>query len=178
MTVQPPLILTLQLDPAAFAFFNDLRQQHFPAAINYLDAHVTLFHHLPAVPAVTDLLVTVTARQPVISLEVTEVMKLGRGVAYRLQSRDLVQLQTYLKQQWQPWLTPQDRQGFRPHITVQNKVTPETANALFEKLTAAFQPFTATGIGLSLWEYRGGPWHKVQDYPFVAEANELEIGGR
>lgn len=165
MTNQSPLILTLQLDPVAFAFFNNLRKQHFPASINYLDAHVTLFHHLPPVAAITDLLTTVTARQPVISLAVTEVMKLGRGVAYRLQSRDLQQLQTYLKQQWQPWLTPQDRQGFRPHVTVQNKVDAATADALFAELTTSFQPFAAEGIGLSLWEYRGGPWHHLQDYP-------------
>ena len=176
MTDQPPLILTLQIDPVAFAFFNDLRRKHFPVAINYLDAHLTLFHHLPPVAAVTDLLTTTAARQSVMPLEVAAVMKLGRGVAYKLQSKDLRQLQAYLQQQWQPWLTPQDRQGFRPHITVQNKVDTTTANALFAELTTSFQPFTAAGTGLSLWEYRGGPWHKVQDYPFVAEAETQETG--
>ncbi|WP_460504174.1 2'-5' RNA ligase family protein, partial [Hymenobacter agri] len=42
-----PLILTLALDAASQAYFNDLRTQHFPPKINYLAAHLTLFHHLP-----------------------------------------------------------------------------------------------------------------------------------
>ena len=42
-----PLILTLTLDEATQAYFNDLRRQHFPPNINYLAAHLTLFHHLP-----------------------------------------------------------------------------------------------------------------------------------
>ncbi|WP_218033524.1 2'-5' RNA ligase family protein [Adhaeribacter aerolatus] len=158
--------MTLQLDEPAFAYFNALRQAHFPANINYLDAHLTLFHHLPNTPAVSGLLEEVAVRQSIISLEVSAVIKLGRGVAYKMQSPALTALQEYLKQQWQPWLTPQNRQGFRPHITIQNKVEVETANQLYEELAAAFSPFTAKGVGLSLWEYRGGPWHKVRDYNF------------
>ncbi|WP_204248378.1 hypothetical protein [Hymenobacter sp. PAMC 26628] len=42
-----PLILTLALDTDSQAYFDELRRQHFPAKINYLAAHVTLFHHLP-----------------------------------------------------------------------------------------------------------------------------------
>ena len=166
MAEYSPLILTLQIDEQAFAYFNFLRQKHFPAKINYLDAHLTLFHHLPPEPAVTELLKNIAARQKIIPLEVASVIKLGRGVAYKIQSPALMALQEYLKQQWQAWLTPQDRQGFRPHITVQNKVEAQTAGALFKELAASFHPFNAAGVGLSLWEYRGGPWHKMQDYSF------------
>ena len=42
-----PLILTLALDADSQAHFDALRKQHFPPAINYLAAHLTLFHHLP-----------------------------------------------------------------------------------------------------------------------------------
>jgi hypothetical protein len=76
----------------------------------------------------------------------------------------------YLQQEWQQWLTPQDQQGLRPHITVQNKVEPETARILFEELAAAFVPFKAEGTGLSLWEYHRGPWQKIQDYNFRVAA--------
>lgn len=166
MLHSPPLILALGLDPESFAYFNGLRQAHFPPAINYLDAHLTLFHHLPDVPAVTDLLRTVAGAQPPVPLEVTGPMKLGRGVAFRIKSEPLTELQAYLKWQWREHLTPQDQQGFRAHVTVQNKVDPAAANALYEALSASFRPFTATGTGLSLWEYHGGPWRKREDFAF------------
>jgi 2'-5' RNA ligase len=168
MTPPPPLILALRLDEASFAYFDGLRQAHFPPALNYLDAHLTLFHHLPARPAVTDLLRAVAGAQPTIPLEVTGLMKLGRGVAFRIKSEPLTELQAYLRRQWREHLTPQDQQGFRPHVTVQNKVAPATANTLYEVLSADFRPFLATGTGLSLWEYHGGPWHKREDFAFVA----------
>ncbi|MDQ4140692.1 MAG: 2'-5' RNA ligase family protein, partial [Bacteroidota bacterium] len=152
-----PLILTLQIDEVAFTFFNNLRKQHFPPQMNYLDAHVTLFHHLPAGTAVIQLLETVSARQTIFTVNVSEVIKLGRGVAFKLQSEELKQLHAYLQKEWLEWLKPQDRQGFRPHITVQNKVTVETAQTLFNQLTNAFKPFQLQAIGLSLWEYQGGP---------------------
>lgn len=167
MTNGLPLILTLRLDEESFALFNGLRQRHFPSAINYIDAHLTLFHHLPPVPEVTALLREVAARHPVIPLEVPGLMKLGRGVAFRITGPALIELRAYLKGQWAAWLTPQDAQGFRAHVTVQNKVDPSTANALYEELAAGFTPFTAQGTGLSLWEYRGGPWEKVEDFGFT-----------
>lgn len=167
MIHQIPLILTLQINESAFAYFNALRTKHFPPQINYLEAHVTLFHHLPAITAVTEWLATAVAQQPIITMEVSGVLKLGRGVAFKLQSAELMHLQAYLKKQWLEWLTPQDYQGFRPHITIQNKVNVETAHALFTELTASFKPFYVQGIGLSLWEYQGGPWHKLKDFPFL-----------
>ena len=63
-------------------------------------------------------------------------------------------------------LTAQDRQKFQPHVTVQNKVQPAEARALFERLRADFSPWPAEGTGLDLWEYRGGPWGFVEGYPF------------
>jgi len=47
-TLSPaPLILTLTLDEASQAFFDEQRRQYFPPKINYLSAHLTLFHALP-----------------------------------------------------------------------------------------------------------------------------------
>ena len=166
--VEPaPLIVTLQIDLAAFNFFNDLRQKHFPPAVNYLDAHLTLFHHLPAVPEVSTLLKTEASKQNQMPLEVVGVMKLGRGVAYKIKSETLIAMHYYLQKNWQDWLTPQDQQKLNPHITVQNKVTVDTATALYKELAASFKPFTIVGTGLSLWAYKGGPWHKIEDYSFI-----------
>jgi len=168
-----PLILTLQLDAGAFSFFNDLRKKHFPPAINYLDAHLTLFHHLPPTPAIKQLLESVAANQRIINLEVSGVMKLGRGVAYKIKSDELIRLQNNLEKHWLEWLTPQDKQKFNPHITVQNKVDVATANGFHQELSSSFHTFTAEGIGLSLWEYKGGPWLKIKDYAFLAASAEL-----
>jgi hypothetical protein len=71
-----------------------------------------------------------------------------------------------LQTTWQPALTPQDQQKLRPHVTVQNKVDPQAARALYEQLKADFVPFEATGTGLQLWAYRGGPWEAIQTFDF------------
>ena len=166
MTEPTPLILTLQLDTQAFTFFNALRKKHFPPHLNYLDAHLTLFHHLPPDPAIGQLLETITTRKKPIVLDVVSIMKLGRGVAYKIKSPELSSLHADLQTKWQGWLTNQDRQKLNPHVTVKNKVDSEKALLLYQDLTSSFQPFTVTGIGLSLWEYQGGPWQKIKDYQF------------
>jgi 2'-5' RNA ligase len=166
-----PLILTLALDAASQAHFNELRQQHFPPERNYLQAHVTLFHHLPSEeqPAIAAELQRLVLGQSALPLRVTGLRFLGRGVAYDLENPQLQQLHRHLQTTWAAWLTPQDQQRLKPHITVQNKVDPAAARALHQELTAQFVPFAATGTGLHLWAYRNGPWEELQEFPFAQE---------
>ena len=49
-------------------------------------------------------------------------MNLGRGVAIRIESPDLAAIRERLADAFAPLLTPQDAAGWRPHVTVQNKV--------------------------------------------------------
>jgi len=164
-----PLILTLTLDEASQAFFDDLRRQHFPAKINYLSAHLTLFHALPGAERATieaDLGAVAAAQLGPLPLQATGVKFMGRGVMYTLDNPALPALHKHLQRQWQPWLSPQDQQGLRPHITVQNKVDPAVARQLHEELAASFQPFEALGTGLALWAYKGGPWELLRQFPF------------
>lgn len=163
-----PLILTLALDDAAFQFFNDLRQQHFPPERNYLQAHLTLFHHLPGehLTSICAELARRSQHQPPLSLQVTGLQFLGRGVAYVIHSPAVEALHRELQAEWQPHLTPQDQQRRRPHVTVQNKVAPEVARALHQQLAATFEPFEATGTGLQLWAYKGGPWELLRTFAF------------
>ncbi len=100
-------------------------------------------------------------------MAVTGVRFLGRGVAYDLASAELDRLRSSLAAAWQPWLTPQDRQKHRSHVTVQNKVAPEVARALHERLSAAFVPGSVTARGLGLWRYLGGPWEPVAELSFA-----------
>jgi 2'-5' RNA ligase len=87
-------------------------------------------------------------------------------VAYELSSPELLSLRKELAVWWGSWLGAQDRQGFRPHVTVQNKVSPEEARTLNEQLRASFSPFEVGGEGLSLWRYLGGPWEPTGRYSF------------
>ncbi|WP_369136888.1 2'-5' RNA ligase family protein [Modestobacter versicolor] len=162
-----PLVLTLLLDEDAQQRFDRLRAAHFPAERNHLRAHVTLFHALPGehLGEVTGELRAAAARSP-FDVAVTGVRSLGRGVALDLASPELTALRRALAAAFDPWLTRQDRQWSRPHVTVQNKVEPDVARALHADLSAAFVPETVTGRGLGLWHYRGGPWDLEAEFPF------------
>lgn len=162
-----PLILTLSLDDASFEFFNDLRQQHFPAERNFLTAHLTLFHHLPHTEHIIKTITEIAAQiNSPLALPVTGLMRLGGGVAYRLENAALIQLHKQLQQSFLPYLKPQDCQPLRPHITVQNKVTAAEAQKLYLQLQQDFTPFNASGRGFDLWAYRGGPWQWLHRFDF------------
>lgn len=153
-----PVIVTLQLDADSAAFFEGLRRKHFPLAINHVGAHLTLFHNLPASAFETILKIAGEAcgNASPFDMTVSGLMKLGRGVAYRIESERLHELRAALATQFKPWLIKQDRERFRPHITIQNKVSPEQASALYDHLSADLEPFTARAEGLQFWFYEGG----------------------
>ncbi|MCZ2810272.1 2'-5' RNA ligase family protein [Modestobacter sp. VKM Ac-2979] len=162
-----PLIVTLLLDDDAQQRFDRLRAAHFPPERNHLQAHVTLFHALPGehVREVRDGLRGTATRSP-FDVAISGVRFLGRGVALDLASSELTALRNDLADAFDPWLTRQDRQWSRPHVTVQNKVAPEVARALHAELTASFVPETVTARGLGLWRYLGGPWAAEAEFPF------------
>ena len=154
-----PLILTLKLDDAAFARFDALRKTHFPAALNYIPAHLTLFHHLPG-ERLEEIVAELTACAPraPMALRATGLRKLGRGTAVEIGGAELTGWRERLARSWAEVLTAQDRQGFRPHVTVQNKVDPANARALYDMLSDRFSPFNFEGVGVFVWRYLGGPW--------------------
>lgn len=164
----PPLIVTLKFDEASFEFFDELRQIHFPPERNFLSAHITLFHHLPGeeIKKIEVDLIEICANLPNFPLQFTDWRFLGRGVAINIEAAQLYSLHRILSKAWNDWLTPQDRQKFQPHITIQNKVAPAEAKDLFKNLSAAWQPRTGEAIGLRLWHYLGGEWQGERDFLF------------
>jgi 2'-5' RNA ligase len=161
-----PLIVTLQLHPMHQPFFNALRKAHYPAHANYLDAHLTLFHHLPSdEPLIAEILTARCRREP-ITLEVNGVHRFDNGTAYTLVSDTLQAFHQSLQEQWKAWLIWRDQQPLWPHITIQNKVTAFKAQQLHEKLEAAFHPFEVVATGISTWLYLNGPWEQVAYFPF------------
>ncbi|MFC0384279.1 2'-5' RNA ligase family protein [Muricoccus vinaceus] len=166
---EAPLILTLRFDDAAFARLDGLRRAHFPPERNQIPAHLTLFHALPgeALEEVVSGLRTACAATPPMELRFSGLRSLGRGVALEVEAPALVALRKALAYGWARRLTRQDAQGFRPHVTLQNKVTPEAAATLLAALSAGFEPWAGRAEGLLLWHYRGGPWEAAAEVPFT-----------
>lgn len=160
---EAPLILTLAVCQVDFLYFDQLRQRHFPPDRNFIPAHLTLFHKLPGaeLPTLAATAAQAAREQAPFSLDVVALWNLGRGVAFRIEAPALRALRDRLARRWQAWLGAQDRQGFHPHVTIQNKVSPETARTLYEGLSATFEPFKVRADGLILWRYLGGPWQEV-----------------
>ena len=172
MTGQP-VILTLQLDGVSYEFFEDARQKYFPSAINYIGAHLTLFHQLPGreFEVVLRCVADICKRTTPLTLTVSALRKLGRGVVYDIASPELLAMRSQLANDFGEWLIAQDKQKFRPHITVQNKVSPEQARALYDHLSSDFSPFEVKGEGIQLWFYEGGrgrrgTWRPAGAVPF------------
>jgi hypothetical protein len=169
-----PLILSAVLHAPAQERLDALRRAHFPPGRNHLDAHVTLFHHLPGAELdAVEAAVAAAAARPAPAVEISGVRSLGRGVAVVLTAPDLAALRAGLARRFDAWLTPQDR-GKRGdlHVTVQNKVEPAQARALLGRLRASFAPETTRAVALALWRYRGGPWEAVSRHPFAGERME------
>lgn len=169
MSDAAPLILSLGLDADSFGRLDALRREHFPPHLNHIPAHVTLFHDLPGEEegAVVAALAGACAAQGPSSVRVTGLMPLGRGVALRLDAPEVAGLRARLARGWDGWLGPQDRQPWRPHVTIQNKVTLAAARETLQRLSAGFSPWEARAEGLLLWRYRGGPWEAAGSFPFA-----------
>ena len=93
-------------------------------------------------------------------------MDLGGGVAFRVVSTDLDRIRDELAQDLFGLLGVQDRGGWRPHITIQNKVSPKLARALKQSLESSFRPRPLGISGLGLNRYIDGPWEQLGTYRF------------
>ena len=164
-----PLILSLTLASEDQARLDRLRDAHFPPNRNFLAAHVTMFHHLPGtdLDAIGTELAAISAKTPAVAVRVARLQSLGRGVALSLEAEPWLRLRAALARTWSDRLTSQDSQGYRPHVTIQNKVDPAVAKNLLTDLSKSFSPWEVTATGLSLWHYRGGPWEPAGIYRFA-----------
>ncbi|MGB3723636.1 MAG: 2'-5' RNA ligase family protein [Pacificimonas sp.] len=163
-----PIIMTAMLDKHAFQRLDALRQAHFPPERNYLRAHLTMFHHLPGTQAAE---IAMEAKDSArheapMSARAERLHFMGRGSSVIIECEPLKEFRARLAEMWRHHLIPQDSQGWRPHVTIQNKVNAKAAKALYQRLNADFAPWSATVEGISLWWYRGGPWEKLRDIRF------------
>ena len=161
------LIVTAEFGPSDLAWLDGLRRTHYPLDRNLVPAHLTMFHALP--PSAEGELrsrLSAIVRQPPPRARIEGVMDLGGGVAFRVVSPDLDRLREELSQDLRGLLGAQDAGGWRPHVTIQNKVAPKAARALKAELEREFRARPLAISGLGLHRYLDGPWDTLATWPF------------
>lgn len=161
------LIVTAELAPEDFAWLDGLRRRHYPVERNRVAAHLTIFHALP--PSAEGELrarLAKLAAEPAPRALVAGLMDLGGGVAFRIVSDELDALRETLAADLHGLLGAQDSRGWRPHVTIQNKVPPRAARELKEGLERSFQPRPLRIAGIGLHIYRQGEWETLAVYCF------------
>jgi hypothetical protein len=164
-----PIIVTALFGRADFAWLDGLRRQHYPPERNRVPAHLTLFHHLaPALAGeLRQRLDGLTRGVAAPMAWIVGVIDLGNGVALRVESADLAAIRDDLAEALAAMLTPPDRTGWRPHVTIQNKIAPAEAKALRAQLAAGFARRPLAIAGLATWHYRDGPWEPLSRHMFA-----------
>ena len=99
---------------------------------------------------------------------VAGLINLSGGVAYRMVSAELDSIRESIADHFHGSLSAQDAGGWRAHVTIQNKVTPRDAKALFDRLQHDFRPRALAIHGLALHRYLGGPWESLGRWAFRA----------
>ncbi len=163
------LIVTAEIGPSDFVWIDGLRRTHYPVERNRVPAHLTIFHALP--PSAEGELrrrISAVVRRPAPSATIAGVMDLGGSVAFRVVSPDLDRLRDELAQGLHGLLGSQDNAGWRPHITIQNKVAPKIARQLKDSLERRFRPRPLCISGLAIHRYLDGSWESVGAYAFRA----------
>jgi hypothetical protein len=161
------LIVTAELGAADFAWLDGERRSYFPPERNQLPAHLTMFHALPpSVESEVRVRLKQEAAAPPPRATVGGLMNLGGGVAYWIVSDDLESIRDSIADHFHGSLTAQDAGGWRPHVTIQNKVAPVEARNLLGRLERDFVPRPLAIHGLALHRYQDGPWETLGRWPF------------
>lgn len=161
------LIVTAEIGQPDQGWLEGLRRAHYPPERNQLPAHLTMFHALPpSAESETQSRLKELVKEPRPIATIDGLMDLGGGVAFRIVSPDLESIRRELSQDFRGLLSAQDSAGWRPHVTIQNKVAPKVARALKQALEMDFRPRSMLISGLGLHRYLGGPWERIGVYPF------------
>lgn len=161
------LIVTAELAPIDLAWLDRLRKAHYPAERNQLAAHLIMFHALPpSLEGEARHRLSVAAKGRAPRATIAGIMDLGGGVAFRVTSEELDAIRNDLSEAFHGMLTAQDGGGWRPHVTIQNKVSNRESRQLIAALEAGFRPRPLGISGLGLHRYLGGPWETLQVWSF------------
>jgi hypothetical protein len=162
-----PLIVTADFAPPDFAWLEGRRRAHYPPELNRVPVHLTMFQGLPpsALKEVRQQLAIHSAMPPPRTV-LAGLMNLSSGVAFRVVSDELEAIRNAIADHFHGLLSAPDAAGWRPHVTIQNKVSAKEAKALLDQLAVDFTPRQIGVSGLSVHRYRGGPWETVGTHKF------------
>lgn len=162
-----PLIVTADFTPTDYAWLEGLRRAHYPAEQNRVPVHLTMFQGLP--PSAVDEVkhqLSLHSASPPPRATIAGLMNLTGGVAFRVVSDELEAIREEIASHFHGLLCAPDVAGWRPHVTIQNKVPPREARALITELEAGFRPRLLGIAALTVHRYRGGPWETLASYKF------------
>ena len=162
-----PLIVTADFLAPDFAWLEGLRRAHYPAEQNRVPVHLTMFQGLP--PSALDEIkhqLSLLSAQGRPRAAIAGLMSFTNGVAFRVVSDELEAIREAIAHHFHGLLSAPDAAGWRPHITIQNKVAPKVAKALMQELEQELRPRPLGIAGLSVHRYRGGPWETLAKYKF------------
>ena len=162
-----PLIVTIDFAPSDFAWLEGLRRAHYPAEHNRVPVHLTMFQGLPPseLEDVRHQLALHSAGRPPRAI-IAGLMNFSSGVAFRVVSDELETIRESIADHFHGLLCAPDAAGWRPHVTIQNKVVAKHAKALLDELGQGFRPRPLGISGLSVHRYQNGPWETLARYPF------------
>jgi len=162
------LIITAEIGASDLAWLDRLRRSYYPADRNQVSAHLTMFRALApsAEGEARRTLSRLSTELPPPKAWIEGLMDLGGGVAFRVVSTDLDRIRQELAEAFHGLLSSQDSGGWRPHVTIQNKVAPREARTVMAGIQAEFRPRPLSISGLGLHRYLGGPWDPLAIYPF------------
>ncbi|KAI3397669.1 hypothetical protein diail_10438, partial [Diaporthe ilicicola] len=145
-------VLTLTTTSSLSEPLNALRRAHFLPHLNRTPAHLTLFHALPG-----SQLGRITAALEE-HCEAQQPLRLATGRVFRMRRG----------QGWMDVLSEQDRRGWRPHWTVQNKAdSDEAVDAAMREVRSGFRDAEGLATGCTLWRYeKSGRWTFERKFDF------------
>lgn len=170
--VPNPFILTATIPEPLRGYAEGLRRRHFPPERNHLHAHVTMFHAFAPslLEELKSFIPQIVSEFAPPRFHVSGLLDLGKGTAIRLETPELLSLRGLIAEHFHGALTDQDLHEPRPHITIQNKVSKDTARALQAELTDEIAGWCERGDfefpSFELHRYLGGPWEHIKTFPF------------
>lgn len=164
-----PLILTFQLDPLSQERLDAWRARYFPKDRNFLKAHLTIFHQLPgqSFESIEVQLEDFAAEQFPFAITFDQLLTKQGFVGIRASGESLETQRSELSELFAALLRSQDKQPYRPHVTIANLGSPREAASCFKELEKDFTPWAGKVQGLELYHYRGGPWEFAKRFPFA-----------
>jgi hypothetical protein len=137
-----------------------LRNKFFPQDINYLPAHITLFHSAPS-----ELLEKLELHRSSVPVTFSEPVFFGKGFGVKVDCPELKNWRNNLLRLPLDF-TPQDKNLKQLHVTIQNKVSTEQARKDFEQFKESWKKLDSRILGVQIWKYRGGPWELLENKKF------------